>query len=52
MSKVPSVSYPQIVAALERDKSVVVRQRGGHIRLEEFEYFSVAGSFRVQLVET
>lgn len=35
MSKVPSVSYLQIIAALERDEWVVVRQRGSHIRLEK-----------------
>jgi len=28
MSKVPSLSYLQIIAALERDEWVVVRQRG------------------------
>ncbi|NWF59272.1 MAG: type II toxin-antitoxin system HicA family toxin [Fischerella sp.] len=35
MSKVPSLSYTQIIAALERDGWVVVRQRGSHIRLEK-----------------
>lgn len=35
MSKVPSVPYQQIIAALERDGWVVVRQRGSHIRLEK-----------------
>lgn len=35
MSKVPSLSYHKIIAALERDGWIVVRQRGSHIRLEK-----------------
>jgi predicted RNA binding protein YcfA (HicA-like mRNA interferase family) len=35
MSKVPSLPYTQVVAALERDGWRVVRQRGSHIRLEK-----------------
>lgn len=35
MSKVPSLSYQKIIAALERDGWIVVRQRGSHIRLEQ-----------------
>ncbi|HEU5226176.1 MAG TPA: type II toxin-antitoxin system HicA family toxin [Ktedonobacteraceae bacterium] len=35
MSKVPSLSYIQIVNALRRDGWVVVRQRGSHIRLQK-----------------
>ena len=35
MSKVPSLSYKKIIAALERDGWIVVRQRGSHIRLEK-----------------
>ncbi|GAB4191989.1 MAG: hypothetical protein Fur006_35830 [Coleofasciculaceae cyanobacterium] len=35
MSKVPSLPYTQIIAALERDRWVVVRPRGSHIRLEK-----------------
>ena len=35
MSKVPSLSYTQIINALERDGWVIVRQRGSHIRLEK-----------------
>ena len=35
MSKVPSLPYTQIIAALERDGWVVIRQRGSHIRLEK-----------------
>ncbi len=35
MSKVPSLSYLQIVKALQRDGWVVVRQRGSHIRLQK-----------------
>ena len=34
MSKVPSLSYIQIVRALQRDGWTVVRQRGSHIRLQ------------------
>ncbi len=35
MSRVPSLPYPQIVRALQRDGWVVVRQRGSHIRLQK-----------------
>ncbi len=35
MSKVPSLSYRKIIAALERDGWIVIRQRGSHIRLEK-----------------
>ena len=35
MTKVPSVSYRKIVAALQRDGWVVVRQRGSHIRMRK-----------------
>ncbi len=35
MSKVPSLSYLEIVKALQRDGWVVVRQRGSHIRLQK-----------------
>ena len=35
MSKVPSLSYRQIISALQRDGWVVVRQRGSHIRLHK-----------------
>lgn len=35
MSKVPNLPYTQIIAALQRDEWVVVRQRGSHIRLEK-----------------
>ena len=35
MSKVPSVSYEKIIAALKRDGWVVVRLRGSHIRLQK-----------------
>ncbi len=35
MSKVPNLPYTKIIAALERDGWVVVRQRGSHIRLEK-----------------
>ena len=33
MSKVPSLNYPAVIAALRRAGWVVVRQRGSHIRL-------------------
>lgn len=35
MSKVPSLSYHQIIRALQRDGWTVVRQRGSHIRLQK-----------------
>ena len=35
MSKVPNLSYTKIIAALERDGWVKVRQKGSHIRLEK-----------------
>lgn len=35
MSKVPSLGYDKVVAALRRNGWVVVRQRGSHIRLQK-----------------
>ncbi len=35
MTKVPSVSYEQVISALQRDGWVIVRQRGSHIRLQK-----------------
>ena len=35
MSKVPSLSYIQIIRALQRDGWIVVRQKGSHIRLQK-----------------
>ncbi len=35
MTKVPSVGYDRIIAALRRDGWVVVRQKGSHIRLQK-----------------
>lgn len=35
MSKLPSLSYRKIIAALKRDGWVIVRQRGSHIRLHK-----------------
>jgi len=35
VKKVPSLSYMQIVRALQRDGWVVVRQRGSHLRLQK-----------------
>ena len=34
MTKVPSLNYPQVVAAFERAGWRVVRQKGSHIRVE------------------
>jgi predicted RNA binding protein YcfA (HicA-like mRNA interferase family) len=35
MSKVPSLSYTDVIRALRRDGWVIVRQRGSHIRLQK-----------------
>lgn len=35
MSKIPSLSYTQIIRALRRDGWTAVRQRGSHIRLHK-----------------
>ena len=35
MTKVPSLSYEEIVRALQRGGWMVVRQRGSHIRMEK-----------------
>lgn len=35
MTKVPSVSYQEVVHALQRNGWVVVRQKGSHIRLQK-----------------
>lgn len=35
MSEIPSLAYPKIIRALQRDGWVVVRQRGSHIRLQK-----------------
>jgi predicted RNA binding protein YcfA (HicA-like mRNA interferase family) len=35
VSKIPSLSYIQIIRALQRDGWTVVRQRGSHIRLQK-----------------
>jgi predicted RNA binding protein YcfA (HicA-like mRNA interferase family) len=35
VSKVPSLSYVQVIRALQRDGWIVVRQRGSHIRLQK-----------------
>ena len=34
MTKVPSVNYPDVIAAFERAGWRVVRQKGSHIRVE------------------
>lgn len=35
MSKVPNLSYIDIIRALQRDGWTIVRQRGSHIRLQK-----------------
>jgi len=35
MSKVPNLSYTEIIRALQRDGWTVVRQRGSHTRLQK-----------------
>jgi len=35
MSKVPSLSYVEMLRALQRDGWVIVRQKGSHIRLQK-----------------
>jgi predicted RNA binding protein YcfA (HicA-like mRNA interferase family) len=35
VSRVPSLSYQEIVRALQRDGWIVIRQRGSHIRLQK-----------------
>jgi predicted RNA binding protein YcfA (HicA-like mRNA interferase family) len=35
MSKVPTLSYIEIINALKKDGWVVIRQRGSHIRLQK-----------------
>jgi len=35
MSKVPVLSYIEVVHALQRDGWIVVRQRGSHLRLQK-----------------
>ena len=35
MTKVPSLSYIEVIHALQRDGWVIVRQKGSHIRLQK-----------------
>jgi predicted RNA binding protein YcfA (HicA-like mRNA interferase family) len=35
MNKVPSLSYAEIIRALQKDGWTIVRQRGSHIRLHK-----------------
>ena len=35
MSKVPNLSYTEVVRALQRDGWIVVRQKGSHLRLQK-----------------
>lgn len=41
MSEYPSISYIQIINALQRLGFVVVRQRGSHIRLQKHDDYKV-----------
>nr|VFK21650.1 MAG: Predicted RNA binding protein YcfA, dsRBD-like fold, HicA-like mRNA interferase family [Candidatus Kentron sp. LPFa] len=36
MTKVPSAGYKAVIAVLQRDGWVVVRQKGSHIRLQKY----------------
>jgi len=35
MSKVPSLNYNKVLHALQRDGWILVRQKGGHLRLQK-----------------
>ena len=35
MTKIPSLAYPKLIRALQRDGRVVVRQKGSHIRFQK-----------------
>lgn len=35
MTKVPNLGYEKVIAALQRDSWVVLRQKGSHIRLQK-----------------
>lgn len=35
MTKVPNLGYEKVIAALQRDSRVVIRQKGSHIRLQK-----------------
>lgn len=35
MTKVPNLGYEKVIAALQRDSWVVIRQKGSHIRLQK-----------------
>jgi predicted RNA binding protein YcfA (HicA-like mRNA interferase family) len=35
MTKVPLLSYDQVIRALQRDGWVVVRQKGSHVRIQK-----------------
>jgi predicted RNA binding protein YcfA (HicA-like mRNA interferase family) len=35
MSSIPSLSYREVLRALQRDGWVIIRQRGSHIRLQK-----------------
>jgi len=35
MTKVPSLGYERVIAALQRNGWVVIRQKGSHIRLQK-----------------
>ena len=35
MTKVPSLNYEKVIRALQRDKWIVVRTKGSHIRMQK-----------------
>jgi predicted RNA binding protein YcfA (HicA-like mRNA interferase family) len=41
MTKIPSLSYEQVINALRRDGWVLIRQKGSHIRLQKRTYDEV-----------
>lgn len=41
MTKVPNLSYTEVIRALQRDSWVVVRQKGSHIRLQKHRRMEV-----------
>lgn len=46
MTKVPSLNYPEVIAAFERAGWRVVRQKGSHIRLERS---TAAGTLKITI---
>jgi predicted RNA binding protein YcfA (HicA-like mRNA interferase family) len=46
LTKVPSLNYPEVIAAFERAGWRVVRQKGSHIRLERS---TAAGTLKITI---